>query len=112
MTPSRSLSHQAMISRETTFRSVGSASPPAVFDKASASPPPNNLPDIIENTTALEQMHSVGEQGSPLLTWTILYEIAIMAGHEIKGRTGHIIDWEPTRLCTVLTRSQWDWAQY
>ena len=64
MTPSRSHSHQAMISRETTFRSVGSTSPPAVFDKASASPPPNNLPDIIENTTALEQMHTVGEQGS------------------------------------------------
>ena len=35
-----------------------------------------------------------------------------MAGHEIKGRTGHSIDWEPTRLGTVLTGSQQDWAQY
>ena len=63
LTPSKSQSRQAIISRETTFRSGGSMSPPGVFDRPGNSPLPSNLPDIIESAAPWEHTHTVGEEG-------------------------------------------------
>ncbi|KAK7094678.1 tetratricopeptide repeat protein 28-like [Littorina saxatilis] len=64
-TPSKPLSRQALISRETTFRSGGTISPPGAFDKPGVSPLLPHLPDIIENGASGEQVHTVGTPAAP-----------------------------------------------